>query len=299
MNEAAAEVVEETTDTQETTQEKQEEVTTTFTEKETQEKVEEKQEAEDWRVRAAGEDEKLQKLANRYNSEGEMLKALNEAQTKIRSGLAKTLPDEPTEEELKAYREENGIPEKVEDYKLELEEGLVIGDADKPIVDVYLEAMHQANATPSQINAGVNAYFKQQEAQIVAQEEQDNTDMHSMKQELREEWGDDNYRANKNAVTALLNQIPESVRDAFMNARLGDGTAVLNNPSMVMYLADLSRKTNPTATVVPNVDDPVSAINDELSEIQALIEKNDPKYWKSEKMRKRYGELLAAKENIK
>ena len=72
----------------------------------------------------------------------------------------------------------------------------------------------------------------------------------------------------------------------------------MNNPEMLMFLADMSRKTNPAATVVPNSTNPVGAIKDEISTIEALMKADDPKYWKDEGMQARYRELLTAQEGM-
>ncbi len=252
---------------------------------------------ENWRKTIAGDDEKWLKQLNRYQSPKAMAEALREAQTKISKGQAKSLPENPTDEEMATWREQNDIPATAAGYDLTLDDGLVIGDDDKEIVSSYLKAMHGANATQGQIKSGLNAFFAAREADIAAVEVKDDGDRTDALATLRDEWGPD-FQSNKNALSALVNQIPEAAREPFMNARLGDGTAMMNSPEVLMFLADVSRKTNPAATVVPNSNNPSQAIADEKAEIESLMAANSPKYWKDEAMQARYRELLTAEEGM-
>lgn len=253
--------------------------------------------ADDWRKGYAGDDDKIMKRLGRYSTQNDFIKAGLEAQDQLRTTRSSTLPENPTDEQLAEYREQNGIPKTFGEYDMTLADGLVIGDDDKPMVDGILEAMHGANATNVQVQSMLNAYYQGQEAQIAAGEERDNIDRGAALEELKEEWGPD-YHSNKNALSAIINQIPESARDQFINARMPDGTAMLNNPEMLMFLADMSRKTNPAATVVPNSSNPVGAIKDEIKTIEALMAADDPKYWKDEAKQARYRELLTAQEGL-
>jgi hypothetical protein len=253
---------------------------------------------EDWRQKIAGDDEKWMKQLDRYSTPQAMAEALRNAQEKIRSGQAKSLPDNPTDEQMAEWREQQGIPESFDKYDLKLEDGLIIGDDDKPMVDAFLEAMHGKNATPDQVNAGLNAYYKMQEAQIQQIEQQDNTDKETALQSLRDEWGPD-FQSNRNALMSLMNGIPEAAKEMFMNARLADGTAMLNSPDLLMWMADLSRKTNPAATVVPNSNNPSQAINDELKQLNGWMATGDKRYWKDEGAQARWRQLTEAQENMK
>ncbi len=253
--------------------------------------------AGDWRKDFAGDDEKMMKRLGRYSTQNDMMKAGLEAQDQLRTTRSTALPENATDEQLAEYREQNGIPATFGEYDLTLTDGLVVGEDDKALVDGVLEAMHGANATNAQVQAVLNSYYASQEASIAAVEEQDNTDRGTALEALKEEWGPD-YHSNKNALAAIVNQIPEGAREQFTNARMADGSALMNNPEMLMFLADMSRKTNPAATVVPNSSDPAGAIKGELATIEALMAADSPKYWKDEAMQSRYRELLTAQEGM-
>src|SRR3546814_3644725 len=55
------------------------------------------------------------------------------------------LPIYATPEQIAEWRKEQGIPEKPEDYDLKFDNGLVIGEADKPLVAEFLKASHATN----------------------------------------------------------------------------------------------------------------------------------------------------------
>lgn len=251
--------------------------------------------ADDWRKDYAGDDDKMLKRLGRYATQKDMIKAGLEAQDQLRTTRSTALPENATDEQLAEYREQNGIPKTFGEYDLTLADGLVIGDDDKVMVDGVLEAMHGTNASNAQVQAVLNSYYAGQEAAIAAQEEQDNTDRGSALEVLKEEWGPD-YQGNKNALSAIINQIPESAREQFLNARLGDGTAMLNNPEMLMFLADMSRKTNPAATVVGNNPDPTGAIKNELATLNEWMKNQDDRYWKDDSAQARWRELTDAKD---
>jgi len=66
---------------------------------------------DDWRQQMAGEDAKALKQLERYNSPADVATALRAAQLKISSGeLKSTLPGGATEQQVAAWRAENGIP---------------------------------------------------------------------------------------------------------------------------------------------------------------------------------------------
>src|SRR3546814_8605810 len=83
------------------------------------------------------------------------------------------LPIYATPEQIAEWRKEQGIPEKPEDYDLKFDNGLVIGEADKPLVAEFLKASHATNVTPAQAKAQIAAYYAIQEQQQAARAEKD------------------------------------------------------------------------------------------------------------------------------
>jgi hypothetical protein len=255
---------------------------------------------DDWREQYAGQDEKLLKRLQRYASPKAALDALVSAQDKIRSGALKAvLPDNPSEEQLKQWREENGIPEKPSEYDVNLPDGLVIGEQDKPLVDGFLEAAHKAHMQPAQVKQALSWYFSEQERLINEVAQRDNEARQAAEDELRQEWGGE-FRQNINLVSGLLDGAPAGVKENLMNARLADGSLLGNNPQVLRYLTGLSRELNPMGTVVPGAGvNSVSAIESEIAGLEKRMGDDRANYFKDEKAQARYRELITARDRFK
>lgn len=242
------------------------------------------------------EHDKLTKLVKRFNTLPDAVKALREAQRKISSGELKApLPKNATPEQVAEWRRENGIPEKPEDYKIELPKGAVLGDADKPIVDGFVKAMHEKNTPPDVVNAAVAWYVQSQEERLQAMAESDKAYRAAMEDTLREEWGSD-FRANKDGVEAMVGQWPEEVRKALLTARTGEGF-LIEHPGVMRALADQARQLGFVgATVVPKGGDLGASVDQEIAAIEKSMFNEDgtknSAYWKSDKAQARYAQLL-------
>ena len=240
--------------------------------------------------------EKRSNQLARYTDKTAALKAGFEAQDKIRKGeVASGLPDDPTDEQMTDWRANNDVPETAGDYSLTLDDGLVLGDADNRIMEGVYEAAHGANLSTETVNQLTNAMLKGREAEEQAKIAQDGLDEQTTTRQLKETMGQD-YQANLNLVLGLAQQLPESVRDDFLNARLGDGRAMFNAPEIMVYFADMARKLNPSATVVPNSNNPVQSINDEIKALEGRMGTDE--WHKDKESQDRYMALVDARNNM-
>lgn len=256
-----------------------------------------------WRERMASGDEKeLARLA-RFKSEADYHKSYRAMEKKQSSGelKAKLVPD-ATPEQLTAWRKDNGIPEKAEDYLAALPKGLVIGDADKPLIDGFLSRVHGKNASPEFVSEALGWYYDQQETLAAEQASTDKAYQQASTDALREEWGGE-FRANINSITAFLDAAPATadgkpLKDLLMNARLGDGTQLGNNPAALKWLAQLAHDANPAGFVSPN--DGGSQLESVEGKIAAakLRMQNDPGWPKDTKAHEDYQKLLTARERL-
>jgi hypothetical protein len=265
----------------------------------------------DWRTRLSGGDEKKAKLLDRFASPSALVDALADVRLKISRGELKNatkLPDNPTEEQLKAWREENGLPETPAGYDLTLDGGLVIGEADKPLVDKYTKAMHAAHAPPGAVKAALTAYYnivaEQEEARSVA----DGTNRKGAEDALRSEWGPD-YRVNVTLFKEALDTLPNGLGERLLTARDASGRLLGADPDFISHFVALRREANPLSTVLPGSGSTgLQALETEKAAIQKAMGDSNSEYWKGEKITKngrtdtkmaiRYGELLEAEERM-
>jgi len=255
---------------------------------------------DDWRQTYAGDDDKMQKRLERYGSPKAALDALVSAQNKIASGdLKSTLQPDATDEEKATWRTDNGIPEDAKGYEVELTNGMVIGDADQPLVNGFLESAHASNMHPSQVNDALSWYFDAQEQAYQQQDEADNTSKQNTEDALRAEWGND-YRINVQLGNNLLDSAPEGLKEQLLGARLLSGEMFGNNPDALRWLSELSREINPVATVVPGTGaNAMQAIESEIATLKGLMGDRTSEYWKGPKAtsnQARYLELITAQQ---
>lgn len=212
---------------------------------------------------------------------------------------AAPFPDKGTPEEQVAWRKAHGIPEKPEDYSQSYGDGLTIGENDKEFVDGFLKVAHESNASPQQVNNMLRWYYDQQEKNLSAQEERDAAYLAASEDTLRTEWGGE-YRVNVNLMKGMVESMPESIRDLFVQARMGDGTALLNHPDMARWLVNTARIVNPVHTVVPGAGANVAgAIDDEIAQIEKVLREDRTRYNSDEKMQARLRQLYDARERAK
>ena len=252
----------------------------------------------DWRAKLSP-DGKHSKMLDRFSSPNAVLDSYLALRQKLDSGELKataSFPKDGATEDQAAWRKAHGVPERAEDYHSKFTEGLVIGDDDKPAIEEFLKSMHGVNASPDVVNSALNWYYDQQAKALTTQEEQDTDYLSKSEDVLRAEWGGE-YRTNINMIRGLVDTVPESIRDAFCCARLGDGTALLNHPEMARWLNHIARTVNPVATVVPNAGANVSSvIADEISAIEKVMKTDRKAYNDDGKMQQRLRDLYDARE---
>lgn len=253
---------------------------------------------EDWRQKYAGEDNKILKRLERYASPKAALDALFAAQNRINSGDLKTaLKPDATEDEISAWRTDNGIPDKPEGYQVELPNGIVVGEADQPLVDEFLKEAHAANMHPKQVNQALGWYLSKQEAVLAEQVARDEEHRMLAEDELRAEYGPE-YRNTIKQAHALLEDAPEGIKDRILQGRTQDGTRMGDDPAVIRWLVSLRRELNPVATLVPGSGtNATQAAEVELSTLRGMMGDRTSEYWKgpsAQKNQTRYRELVSA-----
>lgn len=257
---------------------------------------------DDWRVKLAGGDEKELKRLSRFASEQDVYKAYRELENKFKSGQVKmSAPKDGTPEEIAAWRKDNGIPDSPEAYDLSFDNGLVVGEEDKPYINEFLKSMHGHNATPDQVKAAIKSYYDIQAVQAQKIAEADSEFKDASLDGLREEWQGD-FKRNINAVNNVLQSMPAEAREFFEQARMPDGRLLGNDPNVIKWLAATAFELNPAAAIMPaSVAAPGMAIEEEIAALEKKIGDRESDYWKgplAEKNQTRYVQLLDAKQKI-
>lgn len=133
------------------------------------------------------------------------------------------------------------------------------------------------------------------EAEGSAEYSNDDGDCEGTRTAMQAEWGSQ-YEANVTLCTRYLDALPPAVQMAFENARLDDGTKVLNTPSVLRWLTQQARgatRTQPSRSVLSNA-------SSEKREIEALMAKPGSRYWRgpdAEHLQARYREILESEVN--
>lgn len=249
---------------------------------------------EQWRQLITKDEKELARL-QRFTSPDKLWESYRNLETKVSSGKFKPeLSEKPTPEELSAYRKATGVPEKAEDYYKTLPEGLIIGEEDKPALNLFAERLHEKNTPPEIFNTVMQTAFElielnQQEAVAAQMEVKEQA-----RQTLYEKWGPAEYKLNINAISNKLAGMPEALRARMEGATLADGTMMFNDAEYMQWLAQDIRETNPSLGVVPaGTGDAMQSIEQELAANRQMM--RNPSEWfakSNQERRSRHTQLL-------
>lgn len=253
-----------------------------------------------WRQKLAGDDKAALKQLERMNDPAQVFKSFRELQAEKSSGKWKPVApgaDAPPAE-MEAWRKDNGIPNDASGYveKLALPNGMVLGDADKPIVAQFAEAALAKNVAPEAFSDLVTRYYAIQDQQAQKIVENDNRVFQESTDKLNSEWGPE-YRANINAIKNVLGQ---HALDNILTARMADGTKVGGNYETLKGLANLAREVNPMAALTPmNGGDPAKHGEARIKELETRMRTDRGAWFKDEAAQNEYVALLDAREKMK
>jgi hypothetical protein len=258
----------------------------------------------DWREKMAGGDAKELERLKRMASPLDVYKSYRAMEQKISSGEFKAVtpfPEKGSEAEQKAWRAQNNVPDSHDGYKIELKNGMVIGEADKPIVDQFAKAMHAKNWSNQQLNDAVQTYFEMQDAQTQQMNTEDVAYKQSTEDTLRPEWGPE-YRRNINIIENYLGSLPDGLGEVLAGGRLGDGRKISADPRVMKWLLGLELERNPAATLVPAGGDQGKGLATRLQEIKKLVADRSSEYYRGpnrDALQKEYRDLIDAESRMK
>lgn len=247
----------------------------------------------DWREQVAGADAKLLERLKRFKEPADIAKAWVEADKRINSGQKPgALAKDATPEQVAEWRKANGIPETPEGYDVtSLRDGLVVGEADKPMLDEILKGAHGRNTPPEHVRGIVEDYFALRDREIADRTAKDDALVSELQPALRTEWGP-HYERNLNIIEADIANLWGDDAEKFKSARLADGTPLFAHPTFVkQYFAEAFER-NPQATNTGGGGGGGVSLDDEIAALEADQRKDITAYQKDPLKPKRYTELL-------
>ena len=268
----------------------------------------------DWRettaAAVAGDDGKARakamKQLERYADPARLYAKARELEARLsQSGSVRLPGGNATADEIAAFHRAIGVPEKPADYldRLELDNGAVLGAADRPLAESFAAALHPAGATPAVMNAALNWYFRNEEAGAAELDAADESFRVESERALKEEFGPALARHTA-GIAALFAQAPGgsdiddpgSLFARLMGGRLADGKIVGNDPDMVRFLVGLARDLYPAATVTEPGNPAGQSIDAEIAEIREKMRSDRRGYFSDDALQARYRELIAMRE---
>lgn len=254
---------------------------------------------EKWREALAADDPKAMETLGRLKTPGDLWKSYSELRGKMASGELKStspFPAKGAPDEQAAWRKEHGIPEKPEGYDVKLENGVMIGELDKPMVDNFLKFAHSNNIPPAEAKGMMQWYFGEmipaQEKMIAEQTRQREAETAKA---LEKAWGPD-LKRNLTAAENMVNHFFPADAEDNGNVRSRTLNAMKQDPAFAQVMATLALQLDPTSTLtLPSGHSDLKSIEGRLAEIDAARRKDRAAYNRDEKMQAEERELLDAK----
>lgn len=232
---------------------------------------------EDWR--AAIEDPELQRLAQRYESPAALTKAVADLRRETATRV-KPLGDDPTDEEIAAYRRQTGVPETVDGYDFAAPDGYETNESDFAFRSAMAEAMHSAHVTGAQasaLNDAFNTFVAQQQAE--AETGASESLEHNIAA-LRQEFGAE-YDRNVEQARRAAREFGSAGFIDFLETRTVDGVPLGDHPEFVRAFARIGNGVGEApidaeggASDVSTLDE---RIRDKRREIQDALDRGDHK----------------------
>jgi len=199
-----------------------------------------------WRDRFTahqGKDEDYAPILGRFQDEASFIQGAVQAHEKLRAGETATgLPDDPTDEQLGAYREANGIPvDGKYDFSAADRE---LSEMDLEMLGPVSEIAHKHNISQEALTELMGTYMGETDKVVELMHTQDNLDAQEFTTQMKEQWGPE-FTINMNRASNQLNLLPESIRDQVKQAKMPDGRGIMNSPEFMTWLVGVDRQITP------------------------------------------------------
>lgn len=258
-----------------------------------------------WRDELAGEDAAFRKRLERVASPGDLAKSYRALEQKLSSGEYKRttpLAKDATDEQRATWRRDQGLPESEKIYmeKIALPNGVVLGEADKPVAEDFAKAAFAKNWSQETYNDAVAWYYEQQGRAAAARADADKQFFQKSEDALRAEWGND-YRRNIQAINNMATQfMPKGLFEQLAISRNAEGRLLGDDPAFSKWMRDIAFNLFPEATVVPSSSTSGSkGVEERLAEIRKVARENPDAYDHDKSLQKEQEELLAVQSRMK
>ena len=194
------------------------------------------------------EDGKAREFASKHTSPADLATAALKMRQKL-SNAVNVPGKKASADEIAEYRKKTGVPDEPSGYKVAIPDDLPdevknLDEAGQARMDGYLKSMHEAGATPSVVQAGVDSYYAMIAGEIKARTEAEKVYVEEAEAGLRKEWGKD-YKGNV-AMAERAMEHKDFDSDGkfkeFLEVAEVDGQLLKNNPSFVRFMAVLGRR---------------------------------------------------------
>lgn len=242
----------------------------------------------------AGGDDKVLKELNKYKNLGEFTKsklALQEQFSKTRP--VPQLPKDATPEQIKEYREAAGIPESWEKYDTTLDKGLTIGEIDKPIVNEYLKAFHDANLKPDEVKKVLQIHFEKQN-QLAAESIKKADEYEAQTKTVLIEQLGPKYDERMTMVSSFIKTaLGEEVFNKLNGAIAPDGTYLISDPKFLNYFLEASKNQYGNPTPAPTKGAEMTGLLSRKAELEKISSTNPKQWYDSGELREEYNNILS------
>ena len=252
---------------------------------------------EDWRnqmVNGVDEADKALNVLKRYQSPADVAKALLATRQRVSTGEYKRqLAEDATEDQIKEWRAEQGLPEDPSGYDIPLGEGIEVDKLEgqqKAVYEGWQKVFHDTNATPEQAKTYANYMNDIVMAQQEALADHDAKTSEAQEDALRADWGAD-FRKNVNLnYKYLTDQLGEEGAKTYLDGRLADGTAIKHSPELAKMINHLARNSGYASNYETGEPMAGKDILAKKAEIEGLMKTDLSAY---NKRKGEYGEILA------
>jgi hypothetical protein len=185
---------------------------------------------------------------------------------------------------------------------LKLKDGVVPGEADKPLLEAVGTLALERGMPQETVNDFVGLFYDMQQSLHQQRTELDGEHHRESQSALAQELGAD-FKPTMNVLKTLWTEhgTPE-VQETILTARTADGRVIGDMPEVVKFLAKLGRELNPAAAILPQGGGhDIKAVTTRKAEIEGMMYlngKQNPAYWNDAKVQEEYRGLIDAEQKM-